>query len=201
MAKYEKEIPEFRRIPENEKSQIIKRFKRKNPKFPPTSCDWAIKRMMCGIINNKRNTEKRKKGVRLSFDDKKRRMEFLSSLRQNAIERDQPLEVVETSSSANNTKNARLTSSFCVLLTVLRCQNTNHEIQDKDPNDAIESAGKSNKMSQNSGCQLRDHTSRTPARTEESNKTTKTRCMEDDTEPTKERSLKMSSKAKTNSMI
>ncbi|CAG8670335.1 6735_t:CDS:2, partial [Scutellospora calospora] len=77
----------------------------------------------------------------------------------------------------NNTKNACLTSSSRVPLTVLR---------HRDPNDAIESASKSNKMSQNSGCQLHDCASRTPARTEESSKTTKTRCMEDDTGPTKE---------------
>ncbi|CAG8442178.1 9979_t:CDS:2 [Cetraspora pellucida] len=110
-----------------------------------------------------------------------------------AIEWDQPLEVVKTSSSTNNMKNACLTSSSRVLLTVLRCQNTNHKIQDRDLNDAIESVGKSNKMSQNSDCQLRGHAS--------SSKTTKIRCMKDDTGLTKEESLKMSSKTKTNGII
>ncbi|CAG8690541.1 13617_t:CDS:2 [Cetraspora pellucida] len=40
-------------------------------------------------------------------------------------------------------------------------------------------------MSQNSGCQLHDHASKTPAQTEESSETTKTRCIEDNTGPTK----------------
>ncbi|CAG8752853.1 36047_t:CDS:2, partial [Racocetra persica] len=47
-------------------------FKRKNPKFPPTICDWAIRRMMQGIINNKRDTEKRKLNNRSLHNDNKK---------------------------------------------------------------------------------------------------------------------------------
>ncbi|RIB27964.1 hypothetical protein C2G38_2239808 [Gigaspora rosea] len=77
-AKYENNVSEFRKISENEKSEIIKRFKCKNLAFPLMACDWAIRRMMRGIINNKRDTEKCKTNSNLSNNSKKKNKAFRS---------------------------------------------------------------------------------------------------------------------------
>ncbi|KAF0524631.1 hypothetical protein F8M41_015085 [Gigaspora margarita] len=121
-AKYENNVPEFRKISENEKSEIIKRFKRKNPTFPLTACDWAIRRMMRGIINNKRDTEKRKTNSNLSYNSKKKNKdlstetresleEFISSLGTSIINHDQPLEATRTTSPINNSRSTANTST------------------------------------------------------------------------------------------
>ncbi|CAG8681974.1 13313_t:CDS:10, partial [Dentiscutata erythropus] len=140
MAKYEKNVPGFRQIPESEKSEIIKRFKCKNPTFPLTICDWAIRRMMRGIINNKRDIEKRKMNHHSSQNSKKMKKdlpigtretleEFVSSLGISSINHNQPLEVTRTSSSVNNTRMTTDTSTSRAPLATLQQQN-NSDIQD-----------------------------------------------------------------------
>ncbi|CAG8726332.1 10130_t:CDS:2, partial [Racocetra persica] len=139
-AKYEKNVPEFRQIPESEKSGIIKRFKRKNPMFPLTICDWAIRRIMRGIINNKRDIEKRKMNSHSSHNSKKTKKdlpigtretieEFVSSLGMSTIDHNQPLEVTRTSSLVNNTRITTDTSTSRASLTTLQQQN-NSDIPD-----------------------------------------------------------------------
>ncbi|CAG8507546.1 3643_t:CDS:2 [Scutellospora calospora] len=133
-------VPEYRRISEKEKNEIIKR--RKNPMFPLTVCDWAIRQMMRGIINNKCNTEKRKMNGHSSHNSKKNNKdpstethetleEFISSLGTSSIE------VTRTSSPVRSTSNISTTSTSRSPLTTLQQSNAD-ETQDVSLNYTIE---------------------------------------------------------------
>ncbi|KAF0545525.1 hypothetical protein F8M41_002236 [Gigaspora margarita] len=94
------------------------------------------------------------------------------TLEEFTIDQDQ-FSAVKTSSSLNNTNNARSTSSSHTLLNTLQYQN-NHGIQNINSNNTIEPSSRSDR--------------RSSKQTEKSNM------------PTKGRSLKMPSKAKINSL-
>ncbi|CAG8571213.1 9609_t:CDS:2 [Dentiscutata erythropus] len=131
-------------------------FKRKNPKFSPTACDWAIRRIMRGIINNKRDTEKCKKSIRSFYDNKKKKTDNTAFQVPAYTTSNETLGEFVASLELNKIR----TTSSHTPLTTLRHQNTNCEIQDRNPSDAIESSDRSSKMFQNADRKLRNHTSR-----------------------------------------
>ncbi|CAG8801015.1 6515_t:CDS:2, partial [Dentiscutata erythropus] len=200
IPKYEKGIPEFRRISENEKSEIIKKFKRKNLNFPSTTCNWAIRQIMRGIINNKWDTAKHKMKDQLSYNNKKKKTDppvEINDTVQSTSQISTPSPSNETEKSTTNLDqplDMDVTSPSRIPFTTLQYQNADYEIQDKDANELSEYS----RGTQNSGRKLRNHASRMPAQTKESIETTRVISMEDNAIPNRGRSSKMSSKGKNN---